>query len=105
MIAKRFLMLASTAVFAATLALGFSANAVAEDLSDNETCLECHADEPHDTENPRIHNEDGSFMVEDHEMWSCIDCHEMVTEIPHPEGMDGHAVNCENCHEGTPTME
>jgi hypothetical protein len=109
MIAKRFLLLASTAACAAALAFGFSMNAVAEDLSDNETCLECHADEPRGDQKypdkPQIHNEDGSFTVEDHEMWSCIDCHDMVTELPHPDGMDGHAVNCENCHEGTPTME
>jgi hypothetical protein len=43
--------------------------------------------------------------VEDHEMWSCIDCHDMITEIPHPEGIDGSAVNCTNCHDSTPTME
>jgi hypothetical protein len=109
MIFRKYLTLASVIACAAALALGFGATASAEDLSDNETCLECHADEPRaapeNSDHPRIHTDDGGFTVEDHEMWSCIDCHEMVTEIPHPEGMDGKAVNCENCHEGTPTME
>lgn len=93
------------------LALGFSATALAEDLSDNETCLECHAGEPYSAKEgsdvPRIHTDDGGFAVEDHEMWSCIDCHENVTELPHPEDYvgTGTEVNCENCHEGTPGME
>jgi hypothetical protein len=106
---KKFSMLASTAVIAATLAFGFGAAAQAEDLGDNETCLECHADEPRaapeNTDRPRIHTDEGGFNVEDHEMWSCIDCHDMVTEVPHPEDMDGQAVNCENCHESTPTVD
>jgi nitrate/TMAO reductase-like tetraheme cytochrome c subunit len=97
----------STLLFLVTLGLG--APVVAEDLSDNETCLECHAGEPwsapESTDRPRVHNDDGSFAVEDHEMWSCVDCHDMIEEIPHPEGVDGHAVNCENCHDSTPTME
>jgi hypothetical protein len=109
MISRKFLSMAFAIACAAALALGFGATASAEDLSDNETCLECHADEPREapesSDHPRIHTDDGGFTVEDHEMWSCIDCHEMVTEIPHPEGMDGSAVNCENCHESTPTME
>ncbi len=103
----RILFSASSLLF--VLCLGLGAPLYAEDLSDNETCMECHADEPRSApENPdmpRIHTDDGGFTVEDHEMWSCIDCHDMITEIPHPEGVDGQAVNCENCHEGTPTME
>lgn len=103
----RILMTASSLLF--ILSLGMGTPVFAEDLSDNETCMDCHADQPRgapdNPDMPRIHNEDGSFTVEDHEMWSCIDCHDMITEIPHPEGIDGQAVNCENCHEGTPTME
>lgn len=109
MTSRKILHLASVTACAISLALGFGAGALAEDLSDNATCLECHADEPRaapeGSDHPRIHTDEGGFNVEDHEMWSCIDCHEMVTEIPHPEGMDGSAVNCENCHEGTPTGE
>lgn len=106
---RKILLLASGAVCAAALAFGFAATAAAEDLSDNETCMECHADEPRaapeGSDHPRIHTDEGGFNVEDHEMWSCIDCHDMITEIPHPEGIDGSAVNCTNCHDSTPTME
>lgn len=107
--AKNLTTLASVFTLIAALMLIFVAPVVAQDLSDNETCLECHAGAergaPDSADQPRIHNEDGSFTVEAHEMWSCTDCHDMITEIPHPEGIDGQAVNCENCHDGTPTME
>ena len=107
---RKILLLASGAACAAALAFGFAATASAqEDLSDNATCLECHADEPRaapeNSDRPRIHTDEGGFTVEDHEMWSCTDCHDMITEIPHPEGIDGTAVNCTNCHETTPTGE
>ena len=109
MISRKLLMLVSTVAVAAALAFGFGTTAVAEDLTDNATCLECHADEPRaapkDTTRPRVHTEEGGFNVEDHEMWSCVDCHDMITEIPHPEGVDGQAVTCTNCHESTPTVE
>jgi hypothetical protein len=109
MIIKKAFLLASAATFAFALALPFATTAVAEDLTDNATCLECHADEPRaapeNTDRPRVHTDEGGFNVEDHEMWSCVDCHDMITEIPHPEGIDGSAVNCENCHESTPTVE
>lgn len=109
MTSRKFLHIASVIAVAGALGLGFGTTAIAEDLSDNATCLECHADEPRaapeNSDRPRIHTDEGGFNVEDHEMWSCIDCHDMITEIPHPEGIDGSAVNCENCHDETPTME
>lgn len=105
--AKKLITLASIITLISALSLVLGAPVLAEDLSDNETCLECHADEPRgepdNPDRPRIHNEDGSFTVEDHEMWSCIDCHDMIVEIPHAEGVDGQAVECTNCHESTPT--
>ena len=109
MTTRKILHLALVIAYACALGLGFGTAALAEDLSDNATCLECHADEPRaapeGSDRPRVHTDEGGFNVEDHEMWSCIDCHDMITEIPHPEGIDGSAVNCENCHESTPTME
>ena len=109
MIIKHVLTLASIATFAAALALPFAPSAQAEDLTDNATCLECHADEPRaapeNSDRPRIHTDEGGFNVEAHMDWSCVDCHDMITEIPHPEGIDGSAVNCENCHDSTPTVE
>jgi len=77
----------------------------AEDLSDNETCLECHADERPsgnlDVPGATVHNDDGSFIVEDHEMWSCTDCHTDIAEIPHAEGVE-RTVDCTNCHDAVP---
>jgi len=110
MISRKLSMLASIAACAAAMTFGFSVTATAqEDLTDNATCLECHGDEPRtapeNLDHPRIHTDDGGFNVEDHEMWSCVDCHDMITEIPHPDGIDGTAVNCTNCHESTPTGE
>jgi len=90
-------------------AFGFSGIVLAQDLSDNETCLECHADmpreAPEDSDRPRIHTDEGGFTVEAHEMWSCIDCHESITEIPHPDEALGSEVNCLNCHEEMPTTQ
>ncbi len=76
------------------------------DLSDNETCLECHVDEergpPKNPDRPQVHTADGGFNVEDHEMWSCNDCHDYITEIPHPDDVGDNQVDCENCHDTTP---
>jgi hypothetical protein len=108
MISRKFLTLVSIAALAAAAAFGFGSAAVAqEDLTDNATCLECHADEPRaapeGSDRPRVHTDEGGFAVEDHEAWSCVDCHDSVTELPHPDSYTGGEVNCENCHETTPT--
>lgn len=105
--AGRLVTLASAAAIVSALGLGFGTPLFAEDLSDNETCLECHEgeerDPPSDPNRPQVHNPEGGFFVEDHEMWSCIDCHDYITEIPHPEDLGDPEVNCENCHDTTPT--
>ena len=110
MIVRKISLLVSIAACAGALVFGFSAPVAAqEDLTNNATCLECHGGEPRtapeNLDHPRIHTDDGGFNVEFHEMSSCVDCHDMITEIPHPEGIDGTAVNCTNCHETTPTGE
>jgi len=95
------------AIVLGVLVLGLSAPVVAQDLSDNETCLECHADEergpPKNPDRPQVHTADGGFNVEDHEMWSCNDCHDYITEIPHPDEVLGSEVDCTNCHDEAPT--
>jgi len=95
------------AIILAVAALGFAAPAVAQDLSDDETCNECHADTergpPKNPDRPQVHTPDGGFNVEDHEMWSCTDCHTYITEIPHPEEVLGAEVDCTNCHDEAPT--
>lgn len=89
------------------LALGIAGPVIAQDLSDPETCLECHADgdraPPSNPNRPQVHNPDGGFFQEAHEMWSCNDCHTYITEIPHPEGVTEMEVDCLNCHEEEPT--
>jgi hypothetical protein len=97
----------SIAAVLAVLALGLGGTVVAEDLSDNETCLECHEDTerapPKNPDRPQVHNPAGGFFVEDHDMWSCNDCHDYVTEIPHPEEILGSEVDCTLCHDEAPT--
>ncbi|MFC1695930.1 hypothetical protein ACFL1C_07395 [Pseudomonadota bacterium] len=102
-------VLLTSAVFATLMALGFAAPVVAQDLSDNETCMECHEDAdrapPSNPDRPQVHNPDGGFFVEDHEMWSCNDCHDYITEVPHPDELfeADNEVDCTNCHDEAPT--
>jgi hypothetical protein len=95
------------AIILAAVALGATGPVIAQDLSDNETCLECHADmergPPKNPDRPQVHTPDGGFFVEDHSMWSCTDCHTYITEIPHPEEVLGSEVDCTNCHDEAPT--
>ena len=44
--ARKIFTLAAAAALLSVLALGLGSPIYAEDLSDNETCLECHADHP-----------------------------------------------------------
>jgi hypothetical protein len=89
----------------AGMALGLAVPVVAQDVTDNETCMECHADTdraaPADPNMVQVHNPEGGFFQEAHEMWSCVDCHTGVEEIPHAEEIE--AVDCLNCHEEVPS--
>lgn len=97
------------AVSVAVLLASICGPVFADDLSDDAVCMDCHADMERsadaDKDKPRIHTDDGGFVHEAHEMWSCIDCHESITDIPHSDESLDAEVNCENCHESTPTME
>lgn len=77
-----------------------------EDLTDNETCMECHAEKGTadlmTADVPEVHTENRGFHVEAHEMWNCVDCHTGIKEIPHPEDVDG-SVDCLECHEEMPS--
>ena len=105
--ARKVFTSAAIAVFISVLAFGFGAPVFAQDLSDNETCLECHADTerapPSNPDIPQVHNPAGGFFVEDHEMWSCTDCHTYIVDLEHEEYAPGNEVDCTNCHEETPT--
>ena len=90
----------------ASVALSLAGPVVAQDLTDNETCMECHADAdraaPADPNMVQVHNPEGGFFHEAHEMWSCVDCHTYIEEIPHAEDVADQAVDCLNCHEEVP---
>jgi hypothetical protein len=68
-----------SAVIVALLGLGFGVLVYAQDLSDNETCMMCHA----------------AFE------FSCTDCHTDIIEIPHRAEVE-RGVDCLNCHEAVP---
>jgi hypothetical protein len=104
--ARKVFTYVAIAVFIAVLAFGFGAPVFAQDLSDNETCLECHADTerapPSNPDLPQVHNPAGGFFVEDHEMFSCTDCHTYIVDLEHEEYAPGNEVDCTNCHDETP---
>ena len=91
----------------AIVTIGMAGTVAAQDLADNETCLECHADgdraPPSDPNVPQVHNPEGGFFQEAHEMWSCNDCHTYIDEIPHADGVTEMTVNCLDCHDEVPS--
>lgn len=95
----------NAAVIPVLLSLGLGVLVNAQDLSDKETCLMCHASfvwtAPENSDRPRVHNDDGSFTQPTHEMFTCTNCHQDIAEIPHvPEVERG--VDCLGCHETVP---
>lgn len=107
MVFKKMAVIAASLAALAAFSIG---NVAAQDvdLTDNATCFECHegggSDDPMEVEGARIHNADGSFTVEAHEMWSCVDCHADIAEIPHNTEME-RTVDCLQCHEEVPQAE
>ncbi len=110
MISLRKVLTSTTAmVFVFALTFGFGAPVFAEDLSDNETCLDCHDDTdraaPSNPDVPQVHNPAGGFFVEDHADFSCIDCHTTIEDLEHEETAPGQEVDCLECHDEVPTKE
>ncbi|MGD8347548.1 MAG: hypothetical protein PVI83_09900 [Lysobacterales bacterium] len=97
----------SRIAFATALALAASGAALAQDVTDDATCLECHdgteRSAPADPNMIQVHNPEGGFFAEAHEMWACVDCHTYVEEIPHAEDVSEQVVDCLNCHAEVPT--
>ena len=97
------------AFFISLLAFSFGAPVLAEDLSDNETCMDCHEDAdrapPSNPDRPQVHNPAGGFFVEDHADFSCIDCHTYIADLEHEETAPGNEVDCLECHDEVPTKE
>ena len=78
----------------------------AEDLSDNEICLDCHIDEEKvdalEVAGAQVHNPDDSTLIQQpHTELACIDCHEDIQEVPHRKETE-RTVDCLACHESTP---
>lgn len=98
-----------TAIIVLSLCFGTTAIAQDEDLSDNETCLMCHEDteraSPSDPNRPQVHNPDGGFFVEDHEMFSCNECHTYVTNLEHEDTAPDNEVDCLECHDAVPSKK
>jgi hypothetical protein len=98
------------AAFISLLTFGFGTPVLAEDdLSDNETCLDCHEDAdrapPSNPDRPQVHNPAGGFFGEDHADFSCNDCHTYITDLEHEETAPGQEVDCLECHDEVPTKE
>ena len=97
------------AVLISVLALGFGAPVMAEDLSDNETCMDCHEDAdrapPSNPDRPQVHNPAGGFFVEFHADFSCVECHTYIEGLEHEESAPGKEVDCLECHDEVPAKE
>jgi len=106
---RKFFKFSTSAVFICLLTFWFVAPVSAQDLSDNETCLECHEDAdrapPSNPDRPQVHNPAGGFFVEDHTAFSCTDCHTYITDLEHEETAPGTEVDCTECHDEAPTKE
>lgn len=106
---KTVLGSAQVALFISVLTLGFGAPVFAQDLSDDETCLDCHDDAdrapPSNTDIPQVHNPAGGFFVEGHADFSCIDCHTYIEDEEHEDTAPGQKVDCLECHDEVPAKE
>jgi len=101
---------AAIAAFISALTFSVAAPVLAQELSDNETCLDCHAPDderapPSNPDRPQVHNPAGGFFVEDHEGFSCIDCHTYIVDLEHDELAGDPEVDCTECHDEAPTKE
>ncbi len=100
---RQVLTSATVTFFISVLTFGFVAPVFAQDLSDNETCLECHADDervpPGNLPLPHFHNFTGDFFVEDHDGFSCIECHTYIVDLEHEDTAGNNKVDCAECHD------
>ena len=99
----------NVAVFISVLAFGFGTPVFAEDLTDPETCMDCHDDAdrspPGNSEIPQVHNPAGGFVAEDHADFDCIDCHTYIIDLEHDETALGQKVDCLECHDEVPAKD
>lgn len=76
-----------------------------QDVSENKTCLDCHAQEGMtgeiDGKEVSMYVNEALFTESAHSGLSCTDCHDDVKEIPHEDGLK--KVACVSCHEDEET--
>lgn len=78
-----------------------SSSVSAQDVSDNKTCLDCHAQEGMtgeiDGKEVSIQVDEAMFKESAHGGLSCTDCHDDIKEVPHEDTLK--KVACATCHE------
>ena len=86
-------MILATLLMALTVLAAPIANGQSDDLSNNQTCLECHSEAVVEGHKPPAEPLANSV----HSSLSCIDCHTSIAEIPHAEKLP--PVDCGTCHD------
>ena len=96
-------------ILISVLTFGYVVPVFAQDLSDNETCLECHADDewvpPGNLYLPHFHDPEGGFFIEDHDGFSCNECHTYIVDLEHEDTAGDNKVDCGECHDEVPKKE
>ncbi|MBI1388137.1 MAG: hypothetical protein GC154_06785 [bacterium] len=85
----------------AVISLVFCFSTSAQDVSDNNTCLECHGEKDMTGEldgvETSMYIDPERFDASIHSGLSCVDCHSSVEELPHDDPLP--KVDCSSCHE------
>jgi cytochrome b subunit of formate dehydrogenase len=81
--------------------LGLAGLGYAQDVDDNQSCMECHADEEMTGD---IDGHEISMFIDldmytksIHGEFSCVDCHTDIEEFPHEDELE--KVDCATCHD------
>jgi len=61
----------------------------------NQDCLDCHGDQGLEIQSLFV--EESSFAESTHGIFSCVDCHGGIEELPHQEELP--PVSCSDCHD------
>ncbi|MEW6236965.1 MAG: cytochrome c3 family protein [Candidatus Omnitrophota bacterium] len=83
------------------LLAGITAPAMAQDISENANCLECHGEKDLTGEvrgkEVSVYIDSKIFGSSSHKELACVDCHEDIKELPHEDELK--AVDCARCHD------
>lgn len=96
--AKHFIRSAS---LIAILALLSTIPAIAQDVDDNQSCIECHGESDItgeiDGREVSTYVDSAKFENSIHGEFACIDCHDDIEELPHE--FELKKVDCATCHD------